>query len=293
MAKIIPPISIGLPVYNGERYLEEALKSILAQSYENFTLIICDNASTDRTREICQTYASQDDRIQYFRNEENIGIARNFNRVFSLSESHYFKWAACDDVLAPTFLRVCKEILDNEPEVILAYPKTTLIDAAGGVLGTYEDGLSLVSRTPHGRFLQVFSNIWLVNPIFGLIRSEAIKKTHLFGNYPSSDLVWLAELSLFGQFREAPHYLFFFRFHPSASSGLILSGRRVVPVKTDKEKYGDYNPKKDINSRNKKKSILYKHLITVNQAPIPLNSKIILSSFLLVYTGISVIKKFL
>jgi glycosyltransferase involved in cell wall biosynthesis len=293
IANRIPPISVGLPVYNGERYLEETLKSILSQTYEDFTLLICDNASTDRTQEICQTYASQDSRIQYFCNEENIGVARNFNRVFNLSKSKYFKWIACDDIIASEFLRVCEAMLDNEPEVILAYPKTKLIDETGEVIGSYEDGLNLVSHTPHGRFLQVFHNIWLVNPVFGLIRSEVLKKTHLFGNYPHSDLVFLAELSLFGQFREAPQYLFFFRLHTSSSSGGMLSGNKVICIKTDEEKLSDFNPgDKQQVPLKKKRRLIKKYLMMIKQAPMPINSKILLSTYLITYTGLNVLKRY-
>jgi len=114
-----PRVSIGLPVYNGENYLEEAIDSILAQTYKDFELIISDNASTDRTPDICQAYANKDPRIRYYRNEKNIGAAVNFNRVFELSSSEYFKWAAHDDIIAPDYISECIEILDNDDSIVL------------------------------------------------------------------------------------------------------------------------------------------------------------------------------
>jgi glycosyltransferase involved in cell wall biosynthesis len=88
-----PRLSIGMPVFNGEKYLKEALDSILAQTYSDFELLISDNASTDRTEQICREYAAKDRRIRYYRNEKNIGAPKNFNRVFELSSGKYFRWA--------------------------------------------------------------------------------------------------------------------------------------------------------------------------------------------------------
>jgi glycosyltransferase involved in cell wall biosynthesis len=105
----IPPVSIGLPVYNGENYLKAALNSLLSQSYGNFELIIGDNASTDETKYICESYAKQDPRIRYFRHKTNIGAAANYNYLFELAQGDYFKWAAHDDVCSPDYLKSCVE----------------------------------------------------------------------------------------------------------------------------------------------------------------------------------------
>ena len=291
IAKRIPPISIGLPVYNAERYLEETLISILSQTYNDFTLIISDNCSTDRTQEICQTYAAQDTRIQFFGNEENVGSAKNFNRVFSLSESKFFKWAASDDLIAPEFLTVCLDILDNEPEVILSYPKARLIDPAGEDMGTYEDGLNMVSTSPHVRFLQVYHNISLANTAFGLIRSEALKKTNLFGNYPHSDLLFLAELSLYGQFREVPQYLFYRRLHPGSVGGASLSGRKIISAKTDDDRLEYYDPGNKEKSLTKKHHLFLKYLKVIQRAPIPFSSKVLLFNYFFTLACIIISKR--
>ena len=86
-----PLVTIGLPVYNSERYLEESLKSLLAQTYSEFVLIISDNASTDGTPAICQKYADADPRVKYYRNDSNIGNPGNFNRIFELCKTRYLK----------------------------------------------------------------------------------------------------------------------------------------------------------------------------------------------------------
>src|SRR5436190_12174806 len=93
-----PIVSIGLPVFNGERYLRQALDSLLGQDFQDFELIISDNASTDRTAEICRAYVAKDRRIRYYRNESNIGSAPNYRRVFELARGEFFKWCSHDDV---------------------------------------------------------------------------------------------------------------------------------------------------------------------------------------------------
>lgn len=217
MSKKTPRISIGLPVFNGENYLAETLDSILAQTYSDFELIISDNASTDGTQEICGAYAARDARVRYHRNEENLGAANNFNRVFELSSGEYFKWAAHDDLYAPEYLQRCIEILDCEPEVVLCYPQTTIIDEDGKFVEHYYDGFNLRSPKPHERFRDFFRAPGLCNPVFGLIRARALKRTPLIGNYAASDRVLLGELALHGQFYEVPEYLFLRRGHPQRS----------------------------------------------------------------------------
>ena len=110
-----PRVSIGLPVYNGERFLVQAIESVLAQTFEDFELIVCDNASTDASGAIAQTYVERDSRVRYFRNASNLGAARNFNRTFELSRGEYFKWLAADDLIAPTYLERCLAALGPRP----------------------------------------------------------------------------------------------------------------------------------------------------------------------------------
>lgn len=216
----MPSVSIGLPVYNGEKFLPQALDSLLVQTFKDFELIISDNASTDGTEEICLSYTARDRRIRYFRNEKNLGIVKNFNRVFELSSGAYFKWHSADDLCAPDLLEKCKAILDRHPEVVLCYPKTQIIDERGAVIRQYDDGLDLRFPSVSDRFHQLISKLGLCNVQYGLIRSSILRRTKLFGNYIASDIVFLAELALHGQFFEISEYLFFRRFHPRASSSI-------------------------------------------------------------------------
>lgn len=213
-----PRLSIGLPVYNGAIFLEETLRSLLSQTFDDFELIISDNASTDATEAICRAYAAQDPRLRYMRNPTNIGAAGNYNRVFACARGAYFKWAAADDLCAPTFLARCVHILDTHPAVILAYPKTSIIDEHGQLLHQEVRSLDLRSPSVRTRFDQAIRKLGECNAVFGLIRSQILRHTSCIGNYMASDMILLAELSLYGQFYEIPEPLFLRRQHPGASS---------------------------------------------------------------------------
>ena len=212
----IPKVSIGLPVYNGEPFLSETLVAILAQTYENFELIICDNASTDATEKICRRYAAQDKRISYYRQQHNIGATGNFNQVFQLSSGKYFKWAAHDDLIAPDYLNQCVAILDRDRSVVLCHSQVQIINERGKFLCSYNIKLDTNSPNPVTRFYELLSH-HLCYPIFGLIRASTLEKTSLMGNYGHTDGVLLASIALQGRFYEIPQPLFFSRNHPQQS----------------------------------------------------------------------------
>ncbi len=233
----MPRVSIGLPVYNGENYLREALDSILSQSFKDFELIISNNASTDGTADICKAYAAKDRRIRYFRNQTNLGAAKNFNRVFELSTGEYFKWAAHDDILTPDFLLKCVQRLDHDPAVILCYSKTKIIDARGLFLFDDDTKLDIDLTRPASRFGDLVLIVHPCFPVFGVIRAEILRKTPLIGGYTSSDRVLLGELSLHGRFFEIPEYLFFRRNHPRQSIMAFNYRERIIwfdPLKAGK-----------------------------------------------------------
>ena len=213
-----PRVSIGLPVYNGQRFLRETLDSLLAQTYSDFELIISDNASTDGTEEICSAYVAKDQRVHYFRNAMNIGVDPNFNRVFELSTGDYFKWASADDLCKPEHLARCLAVLDNDDTVVLASTKTRFIDESGKILDIDDPGWDLRSDAAHERLRYVIHAGHWMNATFGLMRASALAKTRLIASYPKGDYRLLAELSLRGKFVEIPEYLFFRRLHPGASS---------------------------------------------------------------------------
>lgn len=214
-----PSVSIGLPVYNGERYLEGAIESILGQSYSDLELIVSDNASTDLTEAISRAAVERDSRVRYIRNAENLGAAENYNRVFNASNGKFFKWASHDDLCAPTFVERCVEGLESNSSAVLCYPRTMFIDADGGHIGEYEEHDDFTAADASARF-----KTWLFdrtgpwcNAVFGLIRSDVLAATGLIGKFNSSDVILLGELLLHGTMQRIPDLLFYRRDHPERS----------------------------------------------------------------------------
>jgi glycosyltransferase involved in cell wall biosynthesis len=125
-------ITIGLPVYNGEKILAAAIESALQQSYRDFDLIISDNASTDGTPEICESFAERDSRVRYFRQSRNLGPVDNFNFVKGACETEFFVWLASDDRWSPDFLEKMLEIMDKNPDCSLAFCNFSVCDLKTG-----------------------------------------------------------------------------------------------------------------------------------------------------------------
>lgn len=219
MRREIPKISIGMPVFNGGNYIEQAICSILEQTYSDFELIITDNASEDETEEICRDYAEKDNRVRYHRYVTNVGAAKNFNRAVYLAQGEFFKWAAHDDMLDPDYLGRCLRVLENDESLILCFPKTILVDDCGRTTGRYKVSMkNISSASPVARFRDlVLINHWGVE-IFGLFRKSALDTTGLLAGFPGSDRTLMAQLGLIGRFYEIPEYLFFSRDHRKRST---------------------------------------------------------------------------
>jgi glycosyltransferase involved in cell wall biosynthesis len=238
-----PRVSIGLPVYNGARYLATALDAWLAQTFTNFEVIISDNASTDATPAICAQYAARDRRIRYSRNAANIGGAPNFRRVFHLATGEYFVWATHDDLHAPTFLERCVAGLDGDPTVVVCYPRVRIIDANGAAVEDDDTHLPRIgSARPHERFSDLVRWDYKCYEMLGLIRASVLRVTPLIASYIASDRALRAELGLRGRFHEVPEYLLFNRDHSERSTRALvqhhlrgawvdpaLAGKRVLP----------------------------------------------------------------
>ena len=208
----VPRVSIGVPVYNSQRFLEGTLDSILTQSFRDFELIISDNGSTDRTASICRDYASRDSRIRYFRHEVNRGAAWNHNYVLGLAQGEFFKWNAYDDSIAPTFLEKCVSVLDQTPAAVLCFSKYVHVDANGKHSGT-KSGLGMWLPRPHERFHQLINPHGFCVEVYGLIRLAVLRQTPGIAPYAISDRALIVELGLRGVFADVPEVLFFHGWH--------------------------------------------------------------------------------
>ncbi len=224
----MPRVSIGLPVYNGEDYLEEALLSLLGQTFTDFELIVSDNASNDGTAEICRRFAAADPRVRYHRFPENRGAAVNFNHVFALAGGEYFRWAAHDDVCAPEYLARCVEVLDRDPSIVLCHSRSGRLDETSRVDGVYDFPMRLDSPRVEERWRDLIVVRHPCIAVFGLMRPQVLRRTPLIGAYVSSDRVLLAELALHGRLHEIPEVLFYRRHHRAVSSALDERRERLA-----------------------------------------------------------------
>lgn len=229
----IPKVTIGMPVYNGEAYLERSIHSILDQTFTDFELVIADDASRDGTEAICRGFAAADPRVRYNRNAKNLGGSGNYNYVFSLGRGRYFKWSAQDDLIMPTFLEQCVEVLDARPEVVLCQARTKIVDDRMRTLAC-EDPARL--GTDHPKPARRFGGRVRASrcvELYGLMRRDALVGTPLLGPFIGADRALLAELALRGRFAVVPEYLFLNGHHP---------GRGTRPNVRPSERLAWYKP---------------------------------------------------
>jgi glycosyltransferase involved in cell wall biosynthesis len=226
-----PRISVGLPVFNGERYLAESLESLRTQTLTQIEVIISDNGSTDSTVDIAEDYCRQDSRFRLIRQPTNRGGAFNHNFVIDEARAPYFKWASHDDVCESAMLEKLVDALEANPQAALAYSDVQYIDAEGKAQNCLRRSLQIDHEHPHRRLRQYFRYYAYpkeANAIIGVIRTDVLRNTSRLGAYPSSDLVLMAELALAGRFVHVPEVLFYRRKHSHQSTVENKSARDIA-----------------------------------------------------------------
>jgi glycosyltransferase involved in cell wall biosynthesis len=222
-----PRLSVGLPVFNGERYLEACVRSILDQTYADFELVIADNASSDATEDICRALSRVDGRVRYLRHGENIGAGPNHNFVLEQATGELFRWAAADDLISPTAFARCVERLDDAgTSAVLAFSQTEIIDEHGEHVGYWAGQGSVDQQTPDERLRaligQPSGHLYSggpMSPFYGIVRTAALRSTRLHQSFYGSDRVLLVELVLRGKLVEVPEALYERRQHSAQSGG--------------------------------------------------------------------------
>jgi glycosyltransferase involved in cell wall biosynthesis len=227
-----PLVSIGLPIRNGERYLDEAVRSVLAQEYERIELVISDNASDDGTEEICRQFARSDTRVRYRRQPQDIGLVPNFNAVMHLAKGTYLKWMGDDDWLTQSFVTRCVRVLDDDPGLILVTTRQAHVDPDGAVESASYDGSRMRSASPAERFAEMLRLLneshLLLDPLYGMMRRTQVaglpRPVMLF-----EDQIFAARLALAGPFGHLDQVLSYRRSKPFARSA--ATARRLgVPL---------------------------------------------------------------
>lgn len=216
----MPRLSIGLPVYNGEKYVAESLEALLGQTYEDFELIISDNASTDGTADICRRYQKLDSRVRYLRQQRNIGAAPNQGFLVKQARGEFFKLAAADDLYARDLIKRCVDALDEYPKVILAHCWTAAIDDVGKVTQSLEYPLRTNSPSAPERFRSMLFGVGendygllRADDNYGVMRTAVLHRVTPQGSYYHADRVFTTEIALHGPFYQVPEFLYFRRDH--------------------------------------------------------------------------------
>ncbi|MGO9857391.1 MAG: glycosyltransferase family 2 protein [Acidimicrobiales bacterium] len=211
--EMTPRLTVGLPVYNGENYVAESIDALLGQSFEDFELIISDNASTDGTADICRRYEKLDARIRFFRQPRNLGLAPNHNFLVEQARGELFKWASHDDLYGRDLFERCVDALDQYPHVVLAHSWTAMIDGSGTVTKTIKYPLSTASLRAPERFRSLLFDSG-GDDDGGVIRTATLRQMAKKDSYHHADRTIITELGLHGSFYHVPDWLYFRRDHP-------------------------------------------------------------------------------
>jgi glycosyltransferase involved in cell wall biosynthesis len=213
-----PALSVGIPVYNGGRYIEGAVRSALEQDFDDLELIVADNASTDGTDERVRQLALEDKRIRFLPAVANQGAAWNWNRCVLEARAPVFNWLAADDLLAPSHSRRCLDALHEAgPDAVVAYPDAIIIDADGNETERYVDRLDLTKAAVPARVEELMTRLELIHPLLAVIRTDVLKRTRLLQGFAQADIVLLLELMLRGRAAKVDEPLFLRRRHAQNS----------------------------------------------------------------------------
>ena len=242
-----PQVSIGLPVYNGEKYLAGAIEALLGQTHEDFELIISDNASTDGTAEICRRYEKQDSRIRYTRQKRNIGLIPNHSFVIRQARGELFKMGAHDDLYGRDLMKRCVEALDEYPQVVLAHSWSAIIDGSGTPAKLIKYPEATASPRAPERFRSMLFD-GKGDYTYAVMRTNVLRRTPLQGSYHNSDRTLITEFALHGPFYQVPDWLYFRRDHPGQSGKATMRSRcaNMDPRRADRLRhpaarlYGEY-----------------------------------------------------
>jgi len=213
-----PKISIGIPVYNGEHFLDEKIKSILDQTFSDYEIIISDNASTDKTSIICNKFAKNEPKIRYIRQEKNIGIWENFNFVLKEAKGDYFLWSSVDDIMLPTYLEKTLDIISSNKNISCCFTKIKLYGESDNLKNDLK--VSLIERIKK-KFTQLifndelgaysakgsyekridvyFKNLSHNQIFYGMYRTEQIKRSFVKKSFLWYDAATILNILKYGE----------------------------------------------------------------------------------------------
>jgi glycosyltransferase involved in cell wall biosynthesis len=210
-----PLVTIGLPVYNGARHLEAAIRSLLDQTARDFTLVISDNCSTDETPRICERFAAEDPRIRYVRQEKNLGPMRNYEYLIRTATTPYFTWAADDDIRPPQYLAEALRLLAAAPDAVGCAMGVRLVDEAGSLIEQVSppDGLASATAVVRARAVRQRGHL----AIYGLLCMGRLPSDLTIPNLIFPDGIFVHRLAMQGPFVVTQEPLLTFLFEPAGA----------------------------------------------------------------------------
>lgn len=202
-----PEVSIGLPVYNGDKFIRRALDSLLSQTFKNFELIISDNASTDSTQHICEEYAEKDERIRYIRQTKNMGGFWNYRFVLNEAKCNYFHWAAADDLWHPDFLKKNMQILQSEENTVGSISNVLFYDSQNTNLcdlinyssnTSLQDQHALPAYGSYGKKTAIYLKLREASAMYAVYRTEKLRKCINHSDYIVYDFAIVLSVLKYG-----------------------------------------------------------------------------------------------
>lgn len=227
-------ISIGIPVYNGEEFLRKRIDSVLEQTCKDIEIIISDNASTDLTESICKEYVKRDSRIQYFRQNKNLGMMSNFNFLVQKASAKYFVWAAVDDSWDPTFLEKNIAALDSDKNMVGSISKLSIFSSSIGIFSkekSFLKKLGLVYR-PHGTCslrgtyeykIRTFLKKFPWQQFYGVYRTDELRKSLIGDHFVSDTVAVVLNLLRYGDINEIDEILLQIYSGGASSKGMFYA----------------------------------------------------------------------
>lgn len=200
---VTPKVTVGLMVYNEEKYLEKALDCILTQSLKDCKVIVADNCSTDRTKDIAENMAAKDTRITYYRHSKNIGALENYNWLVRNTDTEYFVLAGAHDIWPENYLGSLFSALEKRKDAVLAYAPTVWIDETDNPVLTKTTGY--IDTSGCSDIFRFNLLLWAdQHAMYGMCRRNALLKTRLQLKIVGSGAILLAELALLGSLIVVP-----------------------------------------------------------------------------------------
>jgi glycosyltransferase involved in cell wall biosynthesis len=204
-------VSVGLPVYNGADRLERTVLSVLAQSHENLELVICDNASTDGTEELCRDLAATDDRVVYHRQPENIGQLPNFTDAIHRASGEFYRWAGDDNWLAPDYVARCLQVFAADERLLLVTTQQAYTGPDGVVRTAPYTGTGYLADDPVDRFAESLRMLnedpLAMDPLYSLMRRVPVMGVGRGRVFLREDEIFAARMALLGPWGHVPEIL--------------------------------------------------------------------------------------